>query len=126
MTCYATRFVLELDMDKQQTICLKLAQWIGFNPPGAYAEQDDVFGYRGATEFNPFANTTEGRAQFAECVVKAAWEFHNLEVYDKGVEARNGQGGKCFRVGMGGIGVAAATLEAIYYAIDGTDTWSGA
>lgn len=57
-------------MTKQQAICLKLAHWLGDGFPEprngtVYLDEDDE------SEFNPFSDTTEGRAQFAECVIKA-------------------------------------------------------
>jgi len=116
-----------MKMTKQQAISLKLAQWLGRHKPflfdGKVVYGPDEMNLFSAPEFNPFANSTEGRAQFAECVIKAGLngafcisrfmaECHIDDVIS--VNEHDSTDG----------GVVATALEAIYYAIGGApDAW---
>lgn len=96
-------------MNKQQAISLKLAQWLG-RAEAIKARNDIRYAMTfAAGEFNPFFSTTEGRAQFAECVIEAAIE--DIEIIT-GVFPEADHVVNCM-------------LTRIYYAIGGTDTWSG-
>lgn len=66
-----------MKMTKQQAICLRLAQWLGLNDVcSGISSFPNYLHYNGVMDvripFNPFESTWEGRAQFAECVIKAA------------------------------------------------------
>lgn len=124
-----------MKMTKQQAISLKLAQWL-VGPDGIPPILDERHGVylkswvRSSRKFDPFANSTEGRAQFAECVIKASRYFDSLAMDRHGSfvwrsEARRIKTlGKICHAGTP-EGIVAATLEAIYYAIDGAaDAWS--
>lgn len=99
-------------MTKHQAISLKLAQWLGPEVIGRMARKGI---------FNPFSDSTEGRAQFAECVIKGALDKEiGLDLFRNAV--RSGWDLNLQRVGHDNTpeGITAATLEAIYYAIGGT------
>lgn len=116
-------------MTKHQAISLKLAQWLGPCNKVVVTLNGDVVSmppdlHIAAFNFNPFSPTTEGRAQFAECYFRAVCEglqirpqrwviFYEYEGVNSSVTHDNTP-----------ESIAAATLEAIYYAIGGTDTWS--
>ena len=110
-------------MTKHQAISLKLAQWLGHDDADIW--QDSVWMPNSrspdAKSFNPFAPTTEGRAQFAECVIKGALDKEiGLDLFRNAV--RSGWDLNLQRIGHDNTpeGITAATLEAIYYAIGGT------
>jgi len=120
-------------MTKHQTISLKLAQWLGHCNPKlvgesvCYEEVHPQFSL--PLEFNPFAPTTEGRAQFAECVIKAELgedEVHVIINFSSGYVhwLRRDDGWIDMPFDRTPESFTAATLEAIYYAIGGTaDAW---
>jgi hypothetical protein len=116
---------------KQQAISLKLAQWLVleearisgdtvlfWSPGRAYGD--------GWVKFDPFAPTTEGRAQFAECVIKAPQHFSlrfdsdamQVSVW---IECSVQKRWRWIHVNhsVGDAELQRATLEAIYYAIGG-------
>lgn len=113
-----------MNMTKQQAICLKLAQWL-VGPDGVQPVFDERIGVQlkswvgSRRKFDPFAPTTEGRAQAYECVIKAAQEGLAPNFTE-------------FRVDVGPIGrtkrlqhvntpesITTASLEAIFYAVGG-------
>lgn len=114
-------------MTKQQAISLKLAQWLG---------KEDVSFVRDRTfftleyecvhipvrkEFNPFANSIEGRAQFAECLLRAWSSGLHVDKYSDFVRSWSHGLLDIFKTRHDNSpeGIIAATLEAIYYAIGG-------
>ena len=119
-------------MTKQQAISLKLAQWLGYE--AKLVSDDGTFAYiwisgTKSKEFNPFAPTTEGRAQFAECVIKATqsgFDVHMMNIASRCYSKETMHGYRYHTQDTSPDAVVTATLEAIYYAIGGTDTWSGA
>ena len=103
----ASKGEAKVKLTKQQAISLKLAQWLG-RAEAIKARNDIRYAMTfAAGEFNPFADTTEGRAQFAECVIKA--DRDGIMCLSYIGEAR-----------LRGANLVEARLEAIYYAIGGT------
>jgi len=116
-------------MTKHQTISLKLAQWMGKEDPRLHESGEFVnigHGWHTA-EFNPFSDSTEGRAQFAECLLKAWSEGIHVDKYNDCIRswANNHVMSDISHVKHGGSqeSIAAATLEAIYLAIGGERNW---
>ena len=114
-------------MKKHQAISLKLAQWLGRGSVHLSHDNSRVLFFQNEGdkmfigEFNPITNSTEGRAQFAECVIKAGLEKDiGADLLRNAV--RSGWDEKLHRVNHDNTpeGITAATLEAIYYAIGGT------
>ena len=113
-------------MNKQQAISLKLAQWLG-RAEAIKARNDIRYAMTfAAGEFNPFANTTEGRAQFAECVIEAAVcddIFIRNDAATGHVEwFKKDCGWEKIYFGVDPEKHVSATLEAIYLALGGTDS----
>lgn len=111
-----------MKLTKQQIISLKLAQWLGCFQP--YATEFGVayeVEHGGIELFNPFANTTEGRAQFAECVIKAAQLGHiDMDSFGTDYWHKPTLGERATAEhDSTSDGVVTATLEAIFYAIGG-------
>lgn len=116
---------------KQQAICLKLAQWLGLQSieiRGYGSGKKDIYYSRGdkLIVFDPFTSTIDGRAQFAECVIKAlsAGLLYVSRQSDQAVGYwYNSRVFWIYCDNTAPKSIAAATLEAIFYAIGGTADW---
>lgn len=125
-------------MNKQQTISLRLAQWLGKDDARCSEYKEIGVEYLHAhcgnkfyLQFNPFHSETEGRGQFAECWLKAKVDRVPVDHYfdDDRRIAYQVPGHRRWEYvthEYTAQGLVDATLEAIFYAIGGTDTWSGA
>lgn len=114
---------------KQQSICLKLAQWLGLKDArrsehgeGGIEYLHNHHGSEFYLEFDPFHTAMEGRAQFAECFLKAWSSRMHLDRYSDCIRVWLTPWGEIIKVAHDGTpsGIAAAILEAIFYAIGGT------
>ena len=117
-------------MNKQQTINLKLAHWLGFSFPLLGQDNNGKLcivypKHRNSwVEFNPFSATQEGRAQFAECWIRAAQENFLPFATNAMADCLAVHETDNIKHDNSAEGITATMLEAIYYAIGGTDTWS--
>lgn len=106
-----------MTMTKRQVITLRLAQWLGLKEDSYLTAIDMHPVYKmHSGEFNPFADGFFGRAQFAECVIKADLEFGSLNRY----LAKTTEPVSCPLTPDVWVAIK---LEAIYYATGGQKEW---